>query len=285
MNDNLLEAPKDWIGQMRITHLPFMSEDEAQRAQKALFKAYIQVQQNLNQPSKDQQGYGYKYANLNGVLTAIQTASKDLDIGYMQQPISANAAKTGVHNYLLNSLGAIIDFGAYVIDLSSPKPQDNGSILTYTRRYSIMAIFGVATEEDDDDAQRFEAKPEFMSPKEVSTIKVVYNGKRRDLVEVAALAMAGDATAQDILKDKNNPVKTKLAIKSLTKMYDFSKIVNKKKDAEKTRLTKEAEKEAAKEKAVGKIMQKPKDPESKATKSTNEVKTQQTDVFDSILGG
>lgn len=217
----LIEGPADLIGQAYFKAISGLSPEAALKAKLALLSSFINVQHKLLQPTKDKQGYGYKYADLNGVIKAIQDASVDEDIAYIQQPVT-NGGKTGVHNYLINSQGAIFDFGAYLLDISSPNPQDYGKAQTYARRYSISAIYGIASE-DDTDAKEFKSKPDYMTPKELKGMTINYDGKRRDLTEVFAMAMAGDELAKQVIKGKGNSVNTKIAIKSISAIYDFSK--------------------------------------------------------------
>lgn len=217
----LIEGPADLIGQAYFKAISGLSPEAALKAKLALLSSFINVQHKLLQPTKDKQGYGYKYADLNGVIKAIQDASADEDIAYIQQPVT-NGGKTGVHNYLINSQGAIFDFGAYLLDISSPNPQDYGKAQTYARRYSISAIYGIASE-DDTDAKEFKSKPDYMTPKELKGMTINYDGKRKDLTEVFAMAMAGDELAKQVIKGKDNSVNTKIAIKSISAIYDFSK--------------------------------------------------------------
>lgn len=236
----LLESPADWIGQICFKAISGLKPEDALKAKLALMSAFVNVQRKLQQPSKDKQGYGYKYADLNGVLKAIQEASSDEDIAYIQQPVT-DGGKTGIHNYLLNSKGAIFDFGSYMLDIGGPNPQEYGKALTYARRYSISAIYGI-TSEDDTDAKEFNSKPDYMTPKELKGMTINYDGKRKDLTEVFAMAMAGDELAKQVIKDKGNSVNAKIAIKSISAIYEFSKGLLKDRDKEKSKQDAEDQK-------------------------------------------
>lgn len=247
----LIEGPADLIGQAYFKAISGLSPEAALKAKLALLSSFINVQHKLLQPTKDKQGYGYKYADLNGVIKAIQDASADEDIAYIQQPVT-NGGKTGVHNYLINSQGAIFDFGAYLLDINSPNPQDYGKAQTYARRYSISAIYGIASE-DDTDAKEFKSKPDYMPPKELKGMTINYDGKRRDLTEVFAMAMAGDELAKQVIKGKGNSVNTKIAIKSISAIYDFSKKLMDEREKEKT-------KQDAEDKKIKELVDGKKDP-------------------------
>ncbi|MCZ4016659.1 ERF family protein [Lactobacillus crispatus] len=142
---------------------------------------------------------------------------------------------------MLNSKGAIFDFGSYMLDIGSPNPQEYGKALTYARRYSISAIYGIASE-DDTDAKEFNSKPDYMTPKELKGMTINYDGKRKDLTEVFAMAMAGDELAKQVIKDKGNSVNAKIAIKSISAIYEFSKGLLKDRDKEKSKQDAEDQK-------------------------------------------
>ena len=81
----MLEGPADLIGQIYFKAISGLRPENALKAKLALMSAFVNVQKKLQQPSKDKQGYGYKYADLNGVIKAIQEASEDEDIAYRQE--------------------------------------------------------------------------------------------------------------------------------------------------------------------------------------------------------
>lgn len=262
-----------WIGQICFSSIPGLNDEQRVKAHQALLKSYIEVQQVLDQPTKEKDGYGYKYADLNAVLIQIQKAIDDKDIAYIQQPI-LEGGKTGTHNYLINSQGAIFDFGSYVLDIGGTRPQDAGSALTYARRYSISCLFGIASE-DDDDAERFNSKPDFMTPKQLKGLTVAYGKKRRDLIEVYAMAMSGDELAKQVIKDKSNPVKVKIAIKSINDMYKLTKNIKDESEHEETEPPKSKEEKV--DEAVKKITDPNKDKEVKTTEAQDDLIKQLVD--------
>ena len=120
------------IGLMNIQTIVGMDAQQALDAKLSLLNSFVSTKKVLEQPSKSKEGYGYKYADLNDVLSAIQKAIGDLDLAFIQQPVN-KTAKTGVENYIFNSKGAILDFGSYLLDITKPQPQQYGSALTYCR--------------------------------------------------------------------------------------------------------------------------------------------------------
>ena len=244
----VLEQPQNYasvqqIGALTIQTIGGLNAKQILDAKISLITDYGQVQRNIKQPTKDKNGAsfktggGYKYADLNSVIGAIQEASKGLDVSFIQQPVISGGF-SGVHNYIFNSKGAFIDFGAYALNLGSPEPQDAGKALTYARRYSISSIFGIASEEDTD-AKEFQNKIRFMSPTELKTVTIMYDGKRKPITEVYAKALAGDELAKEVITDKSNSVNTKLAIKSISSVYEFNEELLGLKDKEKEEIEKE----------------------------------------------
>ncbi|MEY8531582.1 ERF family protein [Lactobacillus taiwanensis] len=252
---NPIASPQS-VGLMNIQTIVGMDAKQSLDAKLSLLKSFVQVKQALEQPSKSKDGYGYKYADLNAVLTAIQKAIGGLDLAYIQQPVN-EIAKTGVENYIFNSKGAVIDFGSYLLDITKPQAQQYGSALTYCRRYSISSIFGIASEEDTDAKEL----PQYMSPAEIEKLTLSYKGKQVALSKLFSLGLAGDLAAKGKLLDRDNNNVTKLAVKSMTDMWDFaSEISAMKSEAnDKVKAKKDKEKKE-KQAAVNKVQQSQKDP-------------------------
>lgn len=252
---NPIASPQS-VGLMNIQTIVGMDAKQSLDAKLSLLNSFVQVKQALEQPSKSKDGYGYKYADLNAVLTAIQKAIGELDLAYIQQPVN-ETAKTGVENYIFNSKGAVIDFGSYLLDITKPQAQQYGSALTYCRRYSISSIFGIASEEDTDAKEL----PQYMSPTEIEKLTLSYKGKQVALSKLFSLGLAGDLAAKGKLLDRDNNNVTKLAVKSMTDMWDFASEISvmKSEANEKVKAKKDKEKKK-KQAAVNKVQQSQKDP-------------------------
>lgn len=252
---NPIASPQS-VGLMNIQTIVGMDAKQSLDAKLSLLNSFVQVKQALEQPSKSKDGYGYKYADLNAVLTAIQKAIGELDLAYIQQPVN-EIAKTGVENYIFNSKGAVIDFGSYLLDITKPQAQQYGSALTYCRRYSISSIFGIASEEDTDAKEL----PQYMSPTEIEKLTLSYKGKQVALSKLFSLGLAGDLAAKGKLLDRDNNNVTKLAVKSMTDMWDFaSEISAMKSEANEKVKTKKDKEKKEKQAAVNKVQQSRKDP-------------------------
>lgn len=249
---NPIASPQS-IGLMNIQTIVGMDVKQSLDAKLSLLNSFVKAKQVLEQPSKSRDGYGYKYADLNAVLSAIQKAIGELDLAYIQQPIN-ETAKTGVENYIFNSKGAVIDFGSYLLDITKPQAQQYGSALTYCRRYSISSIFGIASEEDTDAKEL----PQYMSPAEIEKLTLSYNGKRVALSKLFSLGLAGELAAKGKLLDHDNNNVTKLAVKSMTDMWDFANEISAMRDEAKENTKAKDKKE--KQTAVNNIQSSKKDP-------------------------
>lgn len=252
---NPIASPQS-VGLMNIQTIVGMDAKQSLDAKLSLLKSFVQVKQALEQPSKSKDGYGYKYADLNAVLTAIQKAIGGLDLAYIQQPVN-ETAKTGVENYIFNSKGAVIDFGSYLLDITKPQAQQYGSALTYCRRYSISSIFGIASEEDTDAKEL----PQYMSPTEIEKLTLSYKGKQVALSKLFSLGLAGDLAAKGKLLDRDNNNVTKLAVKSMTDMWDFASEISAMKSEANDKVKAKKDKEKKKKQTtVNKVQQSQKDP-------------------------
>lgn len=86
-----------------------------------------------------------KYADLGSIIETIKKPLSDAKLSYVQMPFGTNKLVT----ILMHESG---EFFKSIVDMA-PKgtsPQEVGSAITYYRRYSLSAILGIATEEDDD---------------------------------------------------------------------------------------------------------------------------------------
>jgi len=92
-----------------------------------------------------------KYADLASVVSAIKQPLADNGLWYTQVLHDAeNAAK--VETIIVHSSGEWLSNGVLSVPVVKNDAQGYGSALTYARRYSLSAAFGVAPEDDDGNA-------------------------------------------------------------------------------------------------------------------------------------
>ena len=86
----------------------------------------------------------YNYADLATVLDEIRPKLKEQGLALSQVPTI-----DGVMTTLYHESGQWIAFAPLEVTPVGSGPQQQGSAITYGRRYSIMSICGMATEDDD----------------------------------------------------------------------------------------------------------------------------------------
>ena len=119
--------------------------------------------------------YSYKYADLASLLDAVRKPLSDNGLALVQ-PIEITERGMVLHTMLLHSSGAHLD--SYYPLATHDRPQEMGSEITYSRRYTAGSILGIASEEDDDgaaaqqatrkpqDSRRFATPPRVTAPVE-----------------------------------------------------------------------------------------------------------------------
>ena len=148
-----------------------------------IYSDFIAIQKELPPLVKDTQGDGYKYPTLNQLLDIVLPMCHDRGLGLMQvtHPVEGGV---GVETVLFNDKNEHISSGILamplttdadgnIINVGGKKRQGGvygqfgaqayGSALTYARRYSLTAFFGMKAEDDDgfQASQRHQKQPEF----------------------------------------------------------------------------------------------------------------------------
>jgi len=90
----------------------------------------------------------YSYAPLSEIFDAIRKPLAENGLA-ISQPMTIIDGKLIVETVLSHSSGEWIS-GQILIESQKLDPQSIGSALTYARRYSLSALLGIASEEDDD---------------------------------------------------------------------------------------------------------------------------------------
>jgi len=104
--------------------------------------------------------YSYKYAPLDEVVAALRKPLGEMGLSFVQTVETFEAAHgmmVGVETTILHASGQWIACGMVRLPAGSTCQQYGGA-LSFARRYSLLAAFGLAAE--DDDAQGVEATPE-----------------------------------------------------------------------------------------------------------------------------
>jgi hypothetical protein len=123
-----------------------MSESIAEIA-----KALAKFQTEVKQPEKSGENphFKSKYVTLDGTVKAIHECAPNHGLSYIQSPLMTEDG-VGVTTLLMHSGGEFIEFDPFILPLDRKNAQGAGSAITYARRYSLSAAFGIVSDLDDD---------------------------------------------------------------------------------------------------------------------------------------
>ena len=97
--------------------------------------------------AKDNPFFKSKYADLSEVIKVIKEPFANNGLSYVQFPIE-DAGRIGIETILMHSSGEWLS-NEFTVNLSKQDAQGAGSAITYCRRYSLQAVAGIPSEDDD----------------------------------------------------------------------------------------------------------------------------------------
>ena len=92
--------------------------------------------------------YTFTYADIADVLEAIKPTLKEHELAIMQDVANAESG-VSIATRLVHSSGEWIESDPLRLPVDARHAQAVGSAITYGRRYSLSALLGIATEDDD----------------------------------------------------------------------------------------------------------------------------------------
>jgi hypothetical protein len=167
----LFNAQQDRLNQMAApppTSDVFTHSLSIAKLATALAAAQLKYEPLVARQVADAEKYKYTYADLAAVLASIQPALATQGIAIlqgvsMQRPQGSSGLVVLVETHLLHASGEWI---ATTLKLPSGEvaPQKVGSLITYLRRYGLVAMAGVASEDDDGKEAQQAAPPKRTAP-------------------------------------------------------------------------------------------------------------------------
>lgn len=117
-----------------------------------LSKALAKFQANVKQPMKDKDNpfFRSKYVPLENVVEAITNTAPKHGLSFTQWALNDDSGRVGVATLLLHESGEFIEFDPVFMNADKNTAQGAGSLMTYLKRYSLSAVFGITSDEDDD---------------------------------------------------------------------------------------------------------------------------------------
>ena len=117
-----------------------------------------------------------KYADLGSVVQAIKEPFANNGLSYVQLPVEDNG-RIGIETILMHVSGEWLS-GSFTVQLSKQDAQGAGSAITYCRRYSLQAVAGIPSEDDDGNAaSKQQAKKP--TPDDLSWAKAIRDGNAK----------------------------------------------------------------------------------------------------------
>lgn len=144
-----------------------------------LFSALIKARTKIEAVVKDKDGYGYKYATLDNVISMLKGVLPNYGLGYAQFPETIDG-KDGVTTIVMHESGEYMS-ARYEMEATEVKgtnlTQQKGASITYTRRYALCSVFGIPTEEDTDGTVDTPTKPvKHTEPETKSSVEDIIKG-------------------------------------------------------------------------------------------------------------
>ena len=115
----------------------------------AIAPALVKAQALIEDAVKDSNNPAFrsKYADLSAVLAVIRKPMADNDLCVLQSPVRADGG-VEVETMILHKSGEWIGQSCF-IPITKVDAHGTGSGITYGRRYGLMSIFCIGTEDDD----------------------------------------------------------------------------------------------------------------------------------------
>lgn len=182
----------------------------------SLAKAMGLFRSKVEQPAKDANNpfFKSKYVTLEGVIKSVDTAIVGTGLTWYQEPVSDNN-KIGVATHIFHESGEWLAFEPFYVTPTKVDPQAQGSALTYAKRYSLAAAFGISSDLDDDgnsasskttdsnktsstsNTNNYSETPRPISQKQIGMIKKLFS-------DYAALTEADVTAISDFALNRNN---------------------------------------------------------------------------------
>lgn len=115
-------------------------------------KALVAFQKEVEQPLKDADNpfMKSKYVPLENVVDAITPTATKHGLSFTQWALNDENGRVGVATLLLHESGEYIEYDPVFMTAEKNTPQGAGSLITYLKRYTLSAIFGITSDKDDD---------------------------------------------------------------------------------------------------------------------------------------
>lgn len=148
-----------------------------------LSKAMSDFQKEVKQPFKDKSNpfFKSKYVPLESVVEAINDIAPKHGLSFTQWALNNENGTVGIATLLMHTSGEFIEYDPVFIPAEKQTPQGYGALITYLKRYTLSAIFGITSDEDDDGNNS--SKNELASDKQLDMVSTLMRNVSEDKQE------------------------------------------------------------------------------------------------------
>lgn len=115
-------------------------------------KAMAKFQSEVKQPFKDANNpfFKSKYVPLESVVESITSIAPQHGISFVQWASNDDTGRVGVSTMIMHTSGEYIEFDPVYMNADKNTAQGAGALISYLKRYSLSAVFGITSDQDDD---------------------------------------------------------------------------------------------------------------------------------------
>ena len=167
---------------------------------------YAAALADMTNPDTNRDGHhpGSRYVTLDAVLDHVRPVLAKHGLGVAQ-----TATEDGIRTVLIAVDGETYDLGLYPVQWAG-NPQQNGSAVTYARRFALQMAFGIFGETDDDGqaavpkTRRAPAKRGEITAAQLKRLQATWSDVPRDarLAEWGRIIGRPVTTANDLTRDE-----------------------------------------------------------------------------------
>ena len=156
-------------------------------------KALNEFHKKVEQPAKSANNPFFKasYVPLEDVVEAITKATSEVGLTFTQWAVTDELGRVGVATLLRHESGEWIEYPPVMQKPAKPDPQQLGSTITYLKRYTLSAVFGITSDKDDDGERAMNrdnhGKPQGfqqnnpLTPEQKNEIFTLYMARKQEL--------------------------------------------------------------------------------------------------------
>lgn len=162
-------------------------------------KAMAKFQSEVKQPFKDANNpfFKSKYVPLESVVESITSIAPQHGISFVQWASNDDTGRVGVSTMIMHTSGEYIEFDPVYMNADKNTAQGAGALISYLKRYSLSAVFGITSDQDDDGNH---ASGNTNKPKQQPKAKPEQIKDLQDKIKQAVEIGGEDATEQKVMQ-------------------------------------------------------------------------------------